>query len=83
MEKFAKIVELDDRQVLFYIEYDNEKDCTVFHQKVSCENSLVDIEVKFSGEQQEEMVRELLETMNKEKAQKLIDIINKEFGDIV
>lgn len=79
-EKFAKLFEIGDGQVLLFSEYDADTDETIMHQITTIIGIRADIKVMFKGENQEELAETYLSVFESKKAQKLREMVVEMFN---
>jgi len=77
MERFAKIVETGDAQVLFFIEHDADSDRTQLHQMTVVDGAQADMAIGFGGENQFEHAVDMLRKADEEYASDVVREIRR------
>lgn len=75
MNRFARIIETAETQVLFYVEYDDEIDSTRLNQITNIDGLQVNVAAEWNGPDQLEKAMDALEAASVERAQKIVDYV--------
>lgn len=81
MKRFAKLLETPSTQVLVYLDYDDDQDCTSMKVVMVLDNGTrSQIGFGFTGDDQEEKALKALDGFTVESALKLLNPLNKTMG---
>lgn len=63
-ESFAKIFETQYGQILFYCDYDPQKDQSITHQVMTFDSVMVDLALNYDGDNQTERMKEKFDNID-------------------